>query len=62
MNPFCDLGRERKIAGRESEETNQYSANWGEEFTTEGTEGHRGKAIRLAEAPLLAKDARNGAP
>lgn len=26
MSPFCDLGRQRKSAGQESEETDQYTA------------------------------------
>jgi hypothetical protein len=26
MSPFCELGRQRKSAGQESEETDQYTA------------------------------------
>src|SRR5579864_7219042 len=48
-NPFCDLGRQSRRtlqdSGSRVQETNQYSANLGEAFTTEGTEIHRGEYV-----------------
>ena len=47
MSPFCDLGRQRKSAGQESEETDQYTAKHrdagdGEVETDRVREGLRG--------------------